>query len=188
MASQKYRDHRDLALQSIGDYGRQLVRALRGLDLEEARWMPTSESNHILWILWHMGRMEDMWGRYLRGDATRDKRTSAWIEGGWADRLGIDRDRNGVGDSIEQVRDFPDVSVEEITAYWQAARDLLIPTIEKITPDMLENKHPEIWHHAPDRAPTLLWVLGRIPVENSQHTGQIAYIRGLYAAKFASAR
>ena len=21
--------------------------------------MPTPESNHILWILWHMGRMED---------------------------------------------------------------------------------------------------------------------------------
>ena len=51
-------------------------------------------------------------------------------------------------------------------------------------PDMLEMKHPEFWTHAPDRAPTLLWVLGRIPVENSQHTGQIAYIRGLYAAKF----
>ena len=141
--------------------------------------MPTPESNHILWILWHMGRMEDMWGRYLHGGGE-----SAWIEGGWADRLGIDRERNGFGDSIEQVREFPDVSVEEVTAYWQAARDLLIPTIENITPDMLEDKHHEIWTHAPDRAPTLLWVLGRIPVENSQHTGQIAYIRGLYAAKF----
>ena len=109
---------------------------------------------------------------------------SAWIEDGWADRLGIDPARNGVGDSIEQVRDFPDVSVEEVTAYWQAARDLLVPTIEKITPDKLEITRPEIWPGAPDRAPNLLWALGRIPVENSQHTGQIAYIRGLYAAKF----
>jgi len=182
VADSSYGDHRDLALQSVGDYGRQLVRALRGLELEEARWMPTPDSNHILWILWHMGRMEDMWGAYLRGDDATD--TSAWIEGGWASRLGIDPARNGAGDSIDQVRDFPDVSVGEITAYWQAARDLLIPTIEKITPDMLELKRPDIWTHAPDRAPTLLWVLGRIPVENSQHTGQIAFIRGLYAAKF----
>lgn len=180
MSPQNFGDHRDLALQSIGDYGRQLTRALAGLELEEARWMPTPQSNHILWILWHMGRMEDMWGSYLRGGIG----PSAWIEGRWADRLGIDAARNGSGDSIEQVRDFPDVSLQEVTAYWQAARDRLIPAVETITHDMLQDRHPEIWTHAPDRAPTLLWVLGRIPVENSQHTGQIAYIRGLYAAKF----
>ncbi len=179
MSPQNFGDHRDLALQSIGDYGRQLTRALTGLELEEARWMPTPQSNHILWILWHMGRMEDMWGAYLRGGGE-----NAWTDGGWAGRLGIDPARNGVGDSTEQVRDFPDVSVAEVTAYWHSTRDLLIPAVEKVTHDMLEDRHPEIWTHASDRAPTLLWVLGRIPVENSQHTGQIAYIRGLYAAKF----
>ncbi len=172
-------DHRDVTLRSIDDYGRQLQRALSGLSIEEARWMPTPESNHILWILWHMGRMEDMWAWYLRGDGP-----SAWIEGGWAERLGIDPDRNGVDDSIEQVRDFPDVSVEEVTGYWQAARDLLIPSVEGVTTDMFGIKRPEAWLYAPDRAPDLLFALGRIPVENSQHLGQIAYIRGLYAAKF----
>jgi hypothetical protein len=172
-------DHRDVTLQAINDYGRQLKRSLRDLSLEEARWMPTPQSNHVLWILWHMGRMEDMWGWYLRGEGD-----SAWIEGGWADRLGIDPERNGSGDTIEQVRDFPDVSVEDVTAYWQASRDLLVPSIEGVTMDRLGETRPEIWSQAPDRAPTLLWVLGRIPVENSQHTGQIAYVRGLYAAKF----
>lgn len=179
MGPSSFGDHRDLALQSISDYGRQLVRALEGVQEEEARWMPSPESNHILWILWHMGRMEDLWGWYLRSGSG----DSAWEEGGWAARLGIDVERNGMGDSPEQVRDFPDVSIEQVTAYWQAARDLLTPAIEKITPHMLSDTHPGLWRHAPDRAPTLLWVLGRIPVENSQHTGQIAYIRGLYAAQ-----
>lgn len=172
-------DHRDVTLRSLDDYGRQLKRALDSLSTEEARWMPTPESNHILWILWHMGRMEDMWGWYLRGGGD-----SAWTEGGWAERLGIDPERNGVGDTPELVRDFPDVSVEEVTGYWQAARDLLQPSVEGVTADMFDVKRPEVWPHAPDRAPDLLFVLGRIPVENSQHTGQIAYIRGLYAAKF----
>ncbi len=172
-------DHRDVTLQAVGDYGRQLERALTGLELEEARWMPTPDSNHIMWTLWHMGRMEDMWGWYLRG-----KGDCAWIEGGWAERLGIDPERNGAGDTIEQVRDFPNVSVDEVIGYWKASRELLIPSIEGVTVDQLNDKRPEIWEHAPDRAPTLLWVLGRIPVENSQHTGQIAYIRGLYTAKF----
>ena len=142
--------------------------------------MPTPESNHILWILWHIGRMEDMWGWYLRGGGE-----SAWIEGGWANRLGIDANRNGAGDSIDQVRNFPDLEVEEVTEYWQVSRNLLIPAIKQISNEMLTIKRPAIWTHAPDRAPTLLWVLGRLPVENGQHTGHIAYIRGLYSSNFS---
>ncbi|MDA1279267.1 MAG: DinB family protein [Chloroflexi bacterium] len=179
MVPQTYGDHRDVTLQSLNDYGRQLERALNGLELDEARWMPTRSSNHIFWTLWHMGRMEDMWGWYLRGGGP-----SAWIEGGWAERLGIDPDRNGSGDTIEQVRDFPDVSVEEVRGYWQAARELLVPSVEQTTVEQLGDKRPDVWTHAPDRVPTLLFALGRIPVENGQHLGQIAYIRGLYAAKF----
>ena len=175
-----YPDHRDVTLQSIDDYGRQLLKAIERLSIEEARWMPTPESNHILWILWHIGRMEDMWGWYLRGGGE-----SAWIEGGWANRLGINAERNGAGDSIDQVRNFPDLEVEEVTEYWQVSRNLLIPAIKQISNEMLTSKRPEIWTHAPDRAPTLLWVLGRLPVENGQHTGHIAYIRGLYSSKFS---
>jgi len=172
-------DHRDVTLQALVDYGRQLERVLIGLELEEARWMPTPESNHILWILWHMGRMEDMWGWYLRGGGD-----NAWIDGGWAERIGIDPTRTGAGDSIQQVKDFPNVSVEDVFDYWRTSRASLLETVENIKAKDFDVKRPEIWDHAPDRAPTLLWVLARIPVENSQHTGQIAYIRGLYAAKF----
>tara|TARA_B100000029_G_scaffold411983_1_gene414523 strand:- start:134 stop:670 length:537 start_codon:yes stop_codon:yes gene_type:complete len=172
-------DHRDVILQSLKDYGRQLERALLNLGQIEARWMPTLESNHILWILWHMGRMEDMWAWYLRGGGE-----SAWIEGGWSESIGIDASRNGAGDTIEQVRDFPEISVEKIYEYWKASRHLLISAVESVGINQFKIQRPEIWTHAPDKAPTLLWVLGRVPVENSQHTGQIAYIRGLYAAKF----
>ncbi len=177
--SNRQPDHRDVVLRSIDDYGRQLRRALEGLSEEEARWMPTPNSNHVLWIVWHMGRMEDMWGWYLRGNGD-----SAWIEGGWAERLGINSARNGSGDSIEQVRDFPDVTVAEVTGYWEASRKLLIPSVEGVTADMFGIKRPEVWPQSPDTAPDILFALGRIPVENGQHTGQIAYIRGLYAAKF----
>ena len=61
-------DHRDVTLRSMDDYGQQLERALSGLSIEEAHWMPTPESNHILWIIWHMDRMKDLWAWYLRGD------------------------------------------------------------------------------------------------------------------------
>ncbi len=168
-------DYRHVTLQAIRDYESQLKRALKGLGEEEARWQPSPNANHILWILWHMGRMEDMWGLYLRGAGEQ-----AWLSGGWCERFGMAPERNGVGDTIEQVVNFPDATVAEVTEYWQEARALLIPSIEGVKADELETKRPEIWTWAPDRAPTLLFALGRIPVENGQHTGQIAYIRGLY--------
>ena len=40
-------DHRDLALQSLDDYGSQLESRLRGLELEESRWMPTPEPHLV---------------------------------------------------------------------------------------------------------------------------------------------
>jgi len=175
-------DHRELFLQSIGDYERQLNRALRDLSQEEAMWMATPDTNHISWILWHIGRMEDMWGWYLRGTPGYESDTR-WIEGGWAEKFGLDAQRNGAGDSIEQVREFPDIPLADVVEYWQACRAQLVKTVKNISADQFEVKRPEIWTHAPDRAPTLPWVLGRIPVENSQHVGQIAFIRGLYAAQ-----
>ena len=152
-------DHRDVTLQSIDDYGRQLMKAIEGLGIEEARWMPTPESNHILYLQFCPPEENSPWENSPKEILP--------------------------GDSIEQVRTFPNFTVEEVTDYWQAARDLLIPSVEQVSTRMLDIKRPEIWTHAPDRAPTLLWVLGRLPVENGQHTGHIAYIRGLYNSKLS---
>ena len=107
-------DYRHVTLQAIRDYESQLKRALNGLGEEEARWQASPNANHILWILWHMGRMEDMWGLYLRGAGEQ-----AWSSGGWCERFGMAPERNGVGDTIEQVVNFPDATVAEVTEYWQ---------------------------------------------------------------------
>lgn len=168
-------DFRHVTLQALDDYDRQLKQALRGITLEEARWMPAPDSNHILWTLWHMARMEDMWGqRYLAG------REELWTREKWFERLRHRPDTNGFGDTIEQVRDFPDVTVEEVEAYRAACREAVIQVIQALTADELPKRHEANWDGP--RVPTVAWVLARIPVECSQHTGQIAYIRGMYAS------
>ena len=43
----------------------------------------------------------------------------------------------------------------------------------------LETTNPDRNPRHPRPAPTFNWVLARIPVECSQHIGQVAYIRGL---------
>lgn len=169
-------DFRDVTLQALDDYDRQLKRALRGITHEEARWMPTPECNHILWTLWHIARMEDLWGQKYLAD-----REELWSRDKWFEKLRHRPDTNGFGDTIEQVRDFPDVTVEDVEEYRTACREAIIPVIKSLSAVDLPTQRPTIWHS--DRVPTVNWVLARIPVENSQHVGQIAYIRGLYASR-----
>ncbi len=163
-------DFRDLVMLSLADYESALRRALRDLTPAELRWQPSPTANHILWLLWHIGRMEDMWSSYLSGEP------ELWESAGWSARLGIDASRNGYGDTAEDVANFPDLAIEQIDDYWLAARARLLSVVEGLGPEDLETTHPD---RRPGRAPTVAWALARIPVENSQHIGQIAYIRGL---------
>ena len=143
---------------------------MRDLTPVELRTQPSPTANHILWLFWHIARMEDMWWSYLSGEP------EIWESAGWSDRLGIDRSRNGYGDTAEDITNFPDLTAEQIDAYWLASRAQLLSVIETLVADDLETTYPG---RGRDPAPTVAWVLARIPVEISQHIGQIAYIRGL---------
>ncbi len=167
-------DFRDVVKQSLEDYGQQLEFALDGLTPEEARWQPNPGSNHILWTLWHIGRMEDMWGSYLSGAS------EVWESNGWAERFGMPIDAFGVGDTPEEVASFPDVALADAISYWKHARTSLVDAIDGLSEADLPTTHAENWRWG-DRAahPTVLWALARIPVECAQHVGQIAYIRGI---------
>ncbi len=163
-------DFRDVAKLSLTDCERALRRAMQGLTPVELRTQPSPTANHILWLFWHIGRMEDMWWSYLSGEP------EIWESAGWSDRLGIDTSRNGYGDTADDVSNFPDLTVEQIDDYWLASRAHLLSIIEALGTNDLETTFPG---RGREPAPTVAWVLARIPVEISQHIGQIAYIRGL---------
>jgi hypothetical protein len=167
-------DFKDVVKQSLEDYGQQLEFAVDGLTPEEGRWQPSPESNHILWTLWHIGRMEDLWGSYIAGEP------EVWESNGWARKFGMPLDALGVGDTPEEVASFPDVALADAIGYWKDARTALVEAIDGLSEADLPETHPENWRWG-DRGgfPTVMWVLGRIPVECGQHTGQIAYIRGM---------
>ena len=163
-------DFRHIVKLSLADYEIALRRALRDLTPAELRWQPSPTANHILWLFWHISRIEDMWSSYMSGEP------EIWASAGWSGRLGIDVSRNGNGDTADDVANFPDLTIEQIDAYWLAARARLLSAIEALGADDLETTYPG---RGREPAPTVAWALARIPVENSQHIGQIAYIRGL---------
>jgi hypothetical protein len=168
-------DFRDVTLQAIVDFSTQLDAALDGLTPEQWRWRPTPKANHIMWTVWHLTRIEDMWiNWYLSESGER------WKTEGWAEKFGMPPgDRWGVGDTPEQVGSFPEVGADIVAGYRADVFESAQPVIRSLSEADLETTSPDRNPLQPRPAPTFTWVLARISVECSQHIGQVAYIRGL---------
>ena len=52
-------DFRDILKSQMTEYSEALESALEGLTPDERRFQPTTESNHVDFIVWHMARVED---------------------------------------------------------------------------------------------------------------------------------
>ena len=154
----------------LEEYLQGLKTAIEGLTPAEARWLPTVHTSHIAWLVWHMARVEDRWvGRYLRGT------TEVWTADGWADRFSMDPESNGVGQTAEEVRTMPEIPLTDLIAYFDAVRAVTCRYLEQATEEDLSLEY----QHSRLGAVTGTWIVGHILVEESQHTGQVALIRGM---------
>jgi len=154
----------------LEEYLQGLKTAIEGLTPAEARWQPTVHTNHIAWLVWHMARVEDRWvGRYLRGT------TEVWTADGWADRFGMDPESNGFGQTIEEVRAMPEISLTDLMAYFDAVRAVTRRYLDQAKEEDLSREY----QHPRRGTITGTWIVGHILAEESQHTGQVALIRGM---------
>jgi len=71
------------------------------------------------------------------------------------------------------------VAAEIVAGYRADVLESAQPVIRGLSEANLETTNPGRNPRHPRPAPTFIWVLARIPVECSQHIGQVAYIRGL---------
>lgn len=166
-------DFRDVTKLAFAEYKGALERALDGLTPAELRWQPSPNANHALWLAWHIARVEDSWvNRYLAGGE------QLWQSEGWSERLGIPGEAGGSGYTAEEVAAFPDVAIAEVTAYHDAVRASVLPVIDALSESDLEKSY-ENRRGQRTAAPTVAWVLAHIAIEEAQHVGQIAYIRGM---------
>ena len=153
----------------LAEYLQSLERAIDGLTPAEARWQPTMHTNHIAWLVWHMARVEDSWvSRVLRGT------TQVWKADGWADRFGMDPENTGFGQTSEDVRAMPEIPLSELMTYFGAVRAVTRQYLDHASDSDLLREYS---NRGSDQAGT--WIVGHILVEESQHTGQVALIRGL---------
>jgi len=160
---------RDSIKSGMTEYLDELKTKLEGLTEAELRWQASLETNTIVWLVWHMARVEDNWinGVIAGGD-------SVWDSGKWAAKTGITGEGNGYGNGMDEVRALPSVELSELLAYYDAVRESAFKVIDGATDDDMSN---EISRRG--RTTTWGWILGHVVVEESQHLGQIALIRGM---------
>lgn len=144
--------------------------AVNGLSLEELAYRPDSQSNSIAWLTWHLTRVQDQALSTLAGHE------EVWTENGWYERFalplessdtGFGHDPATVGTVVAAASPLLDYfeDVHRRTVTWLRSFDdgglsrVLDDT--GIVPVTVESK------------------LVGVIVDDLQHVGQAAYLRGL---------
>ena len=162
---------KDAIKSGLAEYYGKLKQTVGGLTPEELLWQPDPESNHILWTVWHMARVSDRWANQtvLAGE-------ELWTSEGWAGRMGMPAERYGRGETPDQVRDFPSVDIGLVLEYFDRAHASLLAMIDGLESSDLAR---DVYAAYRDESLNIGWILGHILAEESQHLGQVAYIRGM---------
>ena len=162
-------DFKDLIRFGFDKYLDYLKKALVDLTPEERRFQPTPESNHIDFTVWHMARVEDDW---IQRFAQRTR--TVWQRDDWHGELGLPEKESGFGYTAQQVAEMPEFSMNRILDYYEAVRIETYKYLDSITEaDLAAEPH--------SRRPgfTVGEMFSHLMIEEAQHVGQVAYIRGI---------
>ena len=162
-------DFRSIVRFALDEYTEDLSNAVEGLTHAERRFQPTPDSHHIDFVLWHMARVEDNWIQGFGRGAD-----SVWERDGWAGRLGLPEQGNGWGYTADQVADLPQFDLQLLNEYADAVRESTIDFLEGLSGDDLDRRpDPKRPHYS------IATMLSHVIVEESEHVGQVAYLRGM---------
>lgn len=163
----------------IDGYGRiyeELQRALSGLSQGDLDHQPKPDCNSMGWLAWHLIRVQDGQIADLM-DAEQ-----VYIKDGWYSEFNRQPEPEdvGFGHSSEQVAAFksPDVSV--IMNYEKEVLERVKSFINSLSAEDLDRELNEPWFQPlPNVGVRLISIMS----DALQHTGQIAYVRGLLKGK-----
>ena len=160
---------RDVVLRNFDQLWGVVERVLEGMTPEELATQPAPESNSVGWIVWHMGRAEDLWMQRLGGGK------QLW-EQGWAEKMGMPADPRytGAGMSPEELAEFNTPSIEQLKSYIEAVRGRTADVMGSIPRQHLDDEIETFG----GRTMSIGQVFSHVMSELSQHAGQAAYVKG----------
>ena len=160
-------------------YGRVLPileKALNGLIQDDLNQQPHPDCNSIGWITWHLTRVQDDHIADLMGEE------QLWVSAGWHAKFNRASDSSdiGFGYSSEDVAAFKSPDVKTLLEYYRVVLERSKRYIAKLSAADLDRELNEPQYQP---LPTVGVRLISIMSDNLQHTGQVAYLRGLLKGK-----
>jgi hypothetical protein len=162
---------RDLVIDGLGRVDESLRMALDALSAEQLRWRPSEQANSIGWLAWHLTRVQDDHVSEIAG------RPQAWIEDGWHARFGMPADPGdtGFGYTAEQVASIRPDGPGVLLEYHAAVHRRSLAYLEHATCADMDRIIDTRF-----KPPVTVGVrLISVVDDCAQHTGQMAYVRGL---------
>ena len=152
-------------------------RAVAGLGADALDFRPDAEANSIGWLVWHLTRVQDDHVAHLAG------RDQAYVAGGWADRFGFASDESdlGFGHTSEQVAAVTFADSVDLLAYFETVQARSLEYVASLTPDELDRIVDTRWDPPVTAGVRLVSVLD----DCIQHSGQAAYVRGIWERRSA---
>lgn len=147
-------------------------RAAGDLTPAELKWQPNPEGNPVGFLLYHLARTED---RFVQANIRQT--SPIWVSERWYEKLNIPAsDTGGFGYTAEQIAAFNVPPLQDLQAYARAARALSLDVLKEMT-DADADRIIKVGGPFGDVPLGTLWsiILGH----NTQHTGEIMYLRGL---------
>ena len=149
---------------------RRMKQAMDGLTDEQINHQPTNDSNPVGWLVWHLSRWKDLQTARVADES------QVWVSEGWAGRFGLPEDYNGNGDGPEQVAAFR-AERDLLLGYADAAHAAAVRRVRAASEEQLTRVIESVM---PGGAARPAWRSLLInAIDFTEHTGQIAYLRGM---------
>lgn len=144
--------------------------AVNGLSPEELAFRPSNESNSIAWLVWHLTRIQDDHVAGLEGGG------QVWEVDGWAERfaLPLDSSDTGYGHDPEKVASVT-ADAHSLLGYYEDVHNKTLAFVRDLAEADLTRVVDGSW----DPPVTLGNRLVSVIVDDLQHVGQAAYVRGI---------
>ena len=142
------------------------------LDGEALVWRPDPQANSIAWLVWHLTRIQDDHIADLAGHE------QTWTADGWAEHFGLPADSmdTGFGHSPEHVAAIDPEGPGVLLEYQDRVADRTRRYLRELNSDDFDRVIDRSFDPPVTVGVRLISVIG----DALQHTGQAAYVRGLY--------
>lgn len=169
-------DWKEILINGYEDILGALESTLNGLTSEDLNWQPRPDCNSIGWLAWHLLRVEDSQIAALMGEE------QLWTRDGWHSRFSrpADAEDSGFGHTPEQVADFKSPDTQTFLDYNKAVFERSKSYFLSMSESDLDRPIGEYWQQTPVKVG---WRLLSTLEDCLEHSGQMAYVRGLRQGK-----